>query len=164
MLPLSNSRKGIGVLQLLSPLRAFGIEERLLLTGSVAGLIVDWGTSEFYIADVMLCLPSDVGSVSLLVAELLGSQACFAKSRLRVAPAITSRRARLLQPTLDICAPPLKDVELDADFSKRVQTRFARRAAAKAAEANVAAKRQEVPRVPRVARWPRQHAPTLESK
>ena len=102
-------------------------------------------------------------------------------SRSGVVPAI-SRRSRLQQPTLDIWMPPPTDAQLAADFTRvqarlaqraavkasaevmRVQARLAQRAAAKASVSNVAAKRPEVPRVPRVARQPWQHAPTLESK
>ena len=102
---------------------------------------------------------------------------CFAMSRTGVVPTI-SRRSRLQPPTLDIWAPPPTDVELEAtvmrvkarlaqraaDNVMRVKARLAQRAADKASAANVATKRQEVPRDPRVARQQWQHAPTLESK
>ena len=86
---------------------------------------------------------------------------CFAMSRPRVAPSMP-RRSRL-QPTLDIWAPPPNAAELAADI-KRVKARLAQRAAVKVSVADVAAMRQEVPSVPRVARQRWLHAPTLESK
>ena len=82
-------------------------------------------------------------------------------SRPRVVSPI-SRRLRH-QSTLDVRGPPSDAKELAADIM-RVKARLAQRAAAKVSEANVAAKRQEVPRVPRVARQRWQHAHTLESK
>ena len=72
-------------------------------------------------------------------------------SRPRVVLSIP-RRSRH-QPTLDSRAPPPTAAELAADIT-RVKARLAQRAAVKASAADVAAKRQEVPRVP----------PTLESK
>ena len=83
-------------------------------------------------------------------------------SRQRVVSAIPRRSRHRL--TSDIGATPPTAAELAADIM-RVKARLAQRAAAKDSTANVAIKRQEVPRVPRVARRPRQHAPTtLESK
>ena len=91
-------------------------------------------------------------------------------SRPGVVPALP-RRSRM-QPTLDNLASPPSDAELAADIKRvkarlaeranidimRVKTRLAERAAAKASAANVPAnipaRRQEVPRVPRVARQP----------
>ena len=116
---------------------------------------------------VPLCHPTST-SLSL--------ELCFAMSRPAVVPAIL-RRSRL-QPTLDIWAPPPKDSELAADVRRvkarlteraaanviKVQARLAQRAATKTSSANVAAMRTEVPRGPRVARQPQQHATTLESK
>ena len=81
-------------------------------------------------------------------------------SRLGVVAAVPCRSR--LQATLDVCQPSTKPPQHSALFM-RVQARWAQRAAAKAAAANVAAKRPEVPRVPRVARYQR-HASTLESK
>ena len=81
-------------------------------------------------------------------------------SRPRVVP--ISRRSRPVL-TPDIWAPPPSDAE-HAAVLKRVNARLAQRAAAKTSASDVATKRQEVPRVPRVARQPRQHALTLESK
>ena len=81
-------------------------------------------------------------------------------SRLGVVAAVPCRSR--LQATLDVCQPPIKPPQHSALFMS-VQARLAQRAAAKAAAANVAAKRQEVPGVPRVARYQR-HASTLESK
>ena len=80
-------------------------------------------------------------------------------SRPGVVPPI-SRRSRH-QLTLDIRATPPDAKELAADV-KRVKARLAQRAAAKVSEANVAAKRLEVPRVARQ-RWQRATT-TLESK
>ena len=82
-------------------------------------------------------------------------------SRPRVVPAIP-RRSRH-QSTYDIGPTPPTDAEFAADLM-RVKARLAQRAAAKHSAPNVAITRQEVPQVPRVARWPRQHAITLESK
>ena len=79
-------------------------------------------------------------------------------SRPRVVP--SNPRLSRFKPTLDIRAPPPSAEELAADI-KRVKARLAQRAAAKISEANVAATRQEVPRVARQ-RW--QRANTLESK
>ena len=86
---------------------------------------------------------------------------CFAMSRPRVVPSNLCRSRH--QSTLDVRGPLPDAKELAADIM-RVKARLAQRAAAKVSEANVAAKRQEVPRVPRVARQRWQHANTLESK
>ena len=108
----------------------------------------------------------DIGAPPPTLAELT-TDAMRVKARLaeRAAVDVERVKARLAErAAVDVMRVKARLAErADVDVM-RVKARLAQRAADKVSAANVATKRQEVPRVPRVARQQWQHVPTLESK